>query len=159
LFVELQVVKHLNDAQREQALKAAEKGSAAMIKWMSVSGATVGSGSLQKASEKLHKGAPPEEFKALIEKDLFDRNDKMKDDDALVDAVWSEFERRGIVDVDDIAQSRERDDATWDLLFGGSVPKGTNAIKENARANAEAIWTKFRERVENYESEWDDWDV
>jgi hypothetical protein len=159
LFVELQVVKHLTKAQQDQALKAAEQASSTMIKWMSVSGATVGSGSLQKASEKLRKGAPPEEFKALIEKDLFDRNDKMKDDDALVAAVWSEFERRGIVDVDDIGQSRERDDATWDMLFSGSVPKGTNAIKENAKANAEAIWSEFRKRVDDYESEWDDWDV
>jgi hypothetical protein len=114
------------------------------IKLMSVSGATIGSGTMQ----QLFETKPEAGLKGMIVDGLSKQRHVMETDTDLIERVDDAFERHGLTDRNDPKQTVGRYELAWKVMFGDRVPYGdAAAIEQGAKANAEAIsahfWKKY----------------
>ena len=124
-------------------LNPAVLADAAMIKLLSMAGATIGSGTLQ----QLHDNHSEVDLRQMLVTDLSAKMSAMETSPELVDRVNDEFTRQGVASPQNSKQTLERYKIAWGVMFGNRVPYADDAaIEGSARRDAEAISAAFWKR-------------
>lgn len=116
------------------------------IKTMSVGGAVVGAGTIEKLASS---GKPVKDFRDMAKTNLGKVYKKLKTP-KMIDELMAIYRSQGYMDKDNSKQVIERRRVAWKYLFGDSIGfEDPNELTKRARSDIEAVWKAF---LPGYES-------
>lgn len=115
--------------------------AALAIRVMSVAGAAVGSGTMEKMAKE---DRPTGELRGMAVKSLSAAYGRMVDQSAsLTSALEDAFYDQGLTDRDDAVQAKQRRQVAWKFLFGAAAYADLSALEDGVKSDVEAIWARF----------------